>query len=88
MAWWLSNDKIFDAIFEHCSGILYMKEAEDRDKNLIGSVGDGSTIQRYKNVGGQKKFFLRVLSEILKIFALSLLVFSNNVVLFLPPSTI
>ena len=35
-----------------------MKEAEDRGKNLIASVGEVSTIQRYKNMGYEKKFFL------------------------------
>ena len=34
-----------------------MKEAEDRGKNLIASVGEVGSIQRYKNIGYEKKFF-------------------------------
>ena len=34
-----------------------MKQAEDRGKKLIGSVGEVGTTQRYKNMGYEKKFF-------------------------------
>ena len=43
-----------------------MSEAEDRGKNLIGSVGDVGTIQRYKNIGYEKKIFFGGYSECLK----------------------
>ena len=57
MAWGLRHDKFFDATFGHCRGTLYMKQAEDRGKKLIGSVGEVGTTQRYKNMGYEKKFF-------------------------------
>ena len=38
-------------------GIISGKPVRAVDKNLIASVGEGRTIQRYKNMGYEKKFF-------------------------------